>query len=264
MSWTSELLDLLLFWEIFTDIIYKHKIYNHEFGEETQCKNISYSLIKSKYLREYGKLMCLPSLSLMWPVPQHPFSSTTWHLFNVRTHIHYKLPPNETTECFKRKVQLFYNPPPELTLLVYLAISAATSAEAVAIGRSVLREEESVLADPELVTMEIGWVLVTKVMVDVEVLCVISFCCTAKEREHWGDQSHKELWKQEANFHLQYLIKLCACNHVRFALFIQWCQLMINYSAQPLNLYIIVRLRGNECNFETNHFWLASVEVFLK
>lgn len=83
----------------------------------------------------------------------------------------------------------------ELTLLVYLAISAATSAEAVAIGKSVLTEEESVLADPELVTIEIGWVLVTKVMVDVEVLWVISFCCTAKEREHTADQSHKQLWK---------------------------------------------------------------------
>lgn len=57
---------------------------------------------------------------------------------------------------FKRKVQLHENLPPELTLLVYLAISAATSAEAVAIGKSVLSEEESVLADPELVTMEIG------------------------------------------------------------------------------------------------------------
>lgn len=220
------MLDLLLFWEISTYVIYKQKIYNHDFGEETQCKNIFYSLIKAKYLREYGKLMCL----LMWPVPQHPFSLTTCHLFNARTHIHDKFPPNQTTGCFKRKVQFFYNLPPELTLLVYLAISAATSAEAVAIGRSVLREEESVLADPELVTMEIGWVLVTKVMVDVEVLCVISFCCTAKEREHLGDRSHKELWKQEANFSLQYLIKLCACNHVRFALFIPWCHLMINYT----------------------------------
>lgn len=48
------------------------------------------------------------------------------------------------------------NPIQELTLLVYLAISAATSAEAVAIGKSVLTEEESVFADPELVTIEIG------------------------------------------------------------------------------------------------------------
>lgn len=44
----------------------------------------------------------------------------------------------------------------KLTLLVYLAISAATSAEAVAIGKSVLTEDESVLADPELVTIETG------------------------------------------------------------------------------------------------------------
>lgn len=82
------------------------------------------------------------------------------------------------------------SPARELTLLVYLAISAATSADAVAIGKSVLIEEESVLADPELVTIEIGWVLVTKVIVDVEVLWVISFCCTAAKREHTADQSH--------------------------------------------------------------------------
>lgn len=63
-------------------------------------------------------------------------------------------------------------------------MSAATSAEAVAIGKSVLTEEESVFADPELVTIEIGWVLVTKVIVDVEVLWVISFCCTATEKTY--------------------------------------------------------------------------------
>lgn len=44
----------------------------------------------------------------------------------------------------------------KLTLLVYLAISAATSADVVAIGKSVLTEDESALADPELVTIETG------------------------------------------------------------------------------------------------------------
>lgn len=87
------------------------------------------------------------------------------------------------------------NPIQELTLLVYLAISAATSAEAVAIGKSVLTEEESVFADPELVTIEIGWVLVTKVMVDVEVLWVISFCCTAVERKRTADHQSQTIMK---------------------------------------------------------------------
>lgn len=41
---------------------------------------------------------------------------------------------------------------PALTLLVYLAMSAATSAEAVAMGRSALIEDARVLVDPELVT----------------------------------------------------------------------------------------------------------------
>lgn len=39
-----------------------------------------------------------------------------------------------------------------LTLLVYLAMSAATSAEAVAMGRSALIEDARVLVAPELVT----------------------------------------------------------------------------------------------------------------
>lgn len=39
-----------------------------------------------------------------------------------------------------------------LTLLVYLAMSAATSAEAVAMGRSALTDDASVLVAPELVT----------------------------------------------------------------------------------------------------------------
>lgn len=46
-------------------------------------------------------------------------------------------------------------PPPgalALTLLVYLAMSAATSAEAVAMGRSALITEARVLVPPELVT----------------------------------------------------------------------------------------------------------------
>lgn len=42
--------------------------------------------------------------------------------------------------------------PLALTLLVYLAMSAATSAEAVAMGRSALIEEARVLVTPELVT----------------------------------------------------------------------------------------------------------------
>lgn len=66
-----------------------------------------------------------------------------------------------------------------LTLLVYLAMSAATSAEAVAMGRSALTEEARVLVDPELVTRGDDWVLVTRVMVEVDGLCVISFCWTA-------------------------------------------------------------------------------------
>lgn len=43
-------------------------------------------------------------------------------------------------------------PLPALTLLVYLAMSAATSAEAVAMGRSAVIEDARVLVVPELVT----------------------------------------------------------------------------------------------------------------
>lgn len=63
-----------------------------------------------------------------------------------------------------------------LTLLVYLAMSAATSAEAVAMGRSALIADARVLAEPELLTRAAGCVLVTSVMVDVDGLWVTSFC----------------------------------------------------------------------------------------
>lgn len=43
-----------------------------------------------------------------------------------------------------------------IILLVYLAMSAATSAEAVAMGRSALIEEAKVLVAPELVTSDDG------------------------------------------------------------------------------------------------------------
>lgn len=76
--------------------------------------------------------------------------------------------------------------PPALTLLVYLAMSAATSAEAVAMGRSALTEEARVLVDPELVTRGDDWVLVTRVMVEVDGLCVISFCWTARKAKGPG------------------------------------------------------------------------------
>lgn len=68
-----------------------------------------------------------------------------------------------------------------LTLLVYLAMSAATSAEAVAMGRSALITDAKVLAEPELLTRAAGCVLVTSVMVDVDGLWVTSFCWTAKK-----------------------------------------------------------------------------------
>ena len=77
-------------------------------------------------------------------------------------------------------------PPQALTLLVYLAMSAATSAEAVAMGRSALTEDASVLVVPELVTRGDDWVLVTRVMVEVDGLCVISFCWTAGKAKVLG------------------------------------------------------------------------------
>ena len=60
-------------------------------------------------------------------------------------------------------------------------MSAATSAEAVAMGRSVLTEDARVLVVPELVTRGDDWVLVTRVIVEVDGLCVISFCWTVDE-----------------------------------------------------------------------------------
>ena len=63
-----------------------------------------------------------------------------------------------------------------IILLVYLAMSAATSAEAVAMGRSALTADARVLVVPELVTRGDDWVLVTRMMVEVDGLCVISFC----------------------------------------------------------------------------------------
>ena len=63
-----------------------------------------------------------------------------------------------------------------IILLVYLAMSAATSAEAVVMSRSVLTEDARVLVVPELVTRGDDWVLVTRMMVEVDGLCVISFC----------------------------------------------------------------------------------------
>lgn len=77
-------------------------------------------------------------------------------------------------------------PPQALTLLVYLAMSAATSAEAVAMGRSALTEDARVLVVPELVTRGDDWVLVTRVMVEVDGLCVISFCWTAGKAKVLG------------------------------------------------------------------------------
>ena len=77
-------------------------------------------------------------------------------------------------------------PPQALTLLVYLAMSAATSAEAVAMGRSALTEDARVLMVPELVTRGDDWVLVTRVMVEVDGLCVISFCWTAGKAKVLG------------------------------------------------------------------------------
>ena len=68
-----------------------------------------------------------------------------------------------------------------IILLLYLAMSAVTSAEAVAMDRSELTEDVSMLAVPELVTRGDDWVLVTRVMVEVDGLCVISFCWTVDE-----------------------------------------------------------------------------------
>lgn len=57
-----------------------------------------------------------------------------------------------------------------LTLLVYFAMSAATSAEVVAIWKSVLTDVEGVLTVTGVVVMETAGVLVTRVIEDVDVL----------------------------------------------------------------------------------------------
>ncbi len=70
----------------------------------------------------------------------------------------------------------------DLTLLVYFAISAATSADVVGIWKSpavdVDDKEEEMMLGPAVMGADTG-VLVTSVTVDVEVVCVESFCCTA-------------------------------------------------------------------------------------
>ena len=73
-----------------------------------------------------------------------------------------------------------------IILLLYLAMSAVTSAEAVAMDRSELTEDVSMLAVPELVTRGDDWVLITRVMVEVDGLCVISFCWTAGKAKVLG------------------------------------------------------------------------------
>lgn len=68
-------------------------------------------------------------------------------------------------------------------MLVYLAMSAATSAEVVGICRSPAMEEdedeeEELTVTPAIMAADTG-VLVTRVTAEVEVLCGESFCCTA-------------------------------------------------------------------------------------
>lgn len=69
-----------------------------------------------------------------------------------------------------------------LTLFVYLAMSAATSAEAVGIYRSVATDDDAVAVpklDAAIMATEAG-LLDTRVTVDVDVLSGVSFCCTAR------------------------------------------------------------------------------------
>lgn len=73
----------------------------------------------------------------------------------------------------------------DLTLLVYLAMSAATSADVVGIWKSpvveVDDEEEELTVAPVIMVADTG-VLVTRVTAEVEVVvvvCGVSFCCTA-------------------------------------------------------------------------------------
>lgn len=70
----------------------------------------------------------------------------------------------------------------DLTLLVYLAMSAATSADVVGIWKSpvveVDDEEEELTVAPAITVADTG-VLVTRVTAEVEVVFGVSFCCTA-------------------------------------------------------------------------------------
>lgn len=59
-------------------------------------------------------------------------------------------------------------------------------------GRSALTEDASVLVQPELLMRGDGCVLVTRVMVDVDGLCVTSFCWTARRTKGPG---HPETWE---------------------------------------------------------------------
>lgn len=69
-----------------------------------------------------------------------------------------------------------------LTLLVYLAMSAATSAEAVGIYTSAAAGEEDAAVpklDGAIMATDAGLVD-TRVTADVDVLSGVSFCCTAE------------------------------------------------------------------------------------
>lgn len=59
-------------------------------------------------------------------------------------------------------------------------------------GRSALIEDARVLVAPELVTRGDDCVLVTRVMVEVDGLCVISFCWTAEETKGPGQPRLQE------------------------------------------------------------------------
>lgn len=65
-------------------------------------------------------------------------------------------------------------------MLVYLAMSAATSADVVGICKSpgVEVDDEELTVAPAIKAPEAG-ALVTRVIADVDVLCAESFCCTA-------------------------------------------------------------------------------------
>ena len=84
------------------------------------------------------------------------------------------------------KTQSWASPiqPRALTLLAYSAVPAATSAEAVAMGA--LTEDARGLVGPELGTRGDESVLVTRVMVEVDGFCVISFCWTPEKANVLG------------------------------------------------------------------------------